>query len=62
MNTQKPKLVLDDVREVDDAAGTHNETILTGKQIVDLIDYRARLAADQPCPLCGSCTHPAGRS
>ncbi|MEN4779424.1 AAA family ATPase [Pantoea agglomerans] len=29
------------------------------QQIVDLSDYRARLAADQPCPLCGSCTHPA---
>ena len=29
------------------------------QQIVDLSDYRARLTADQPCPLCGSCTHPA---
>ncbi|WP_340278074.1 AAA family ATPase [Pantoea agglomerans] len=29
------------------------------QQIVDLSDYRARLVADQPCPLCGSCTHPA---
>lgn len=29
------------------------------QQIVDLSDYRARLAVDQPCPLCGSCTHPA---
>lgn len=36
--TQKPKIVLDDVREVDDAGGTHYETVLTGKQIVDLID------------------------
>ncbi|KAA5928612.1 MULTISPECIES: AAA family ATPase [unclassified Pantoea] len=29
------------------------------QQIVDLSDFRARLTADQPCPLCGSCTHPA---
>ncbi|MFB6326863.1 AAA family ATPase [Pantoea deleyi] len=29
------------------------------QQIADLSDYRARLTADQPCPLCGSCTHPA---
>lgn len=29
------------------------------QHIVDLSDYRARLTADQPCPLCGSCTHPA---
>jgi hypothetical protein len=36
--TQKPKIVLDDVREVDDAAGTHYETVLTGKQIIDLIE------------------------
>jgi exonuclease SbcC len=29
------------------------------QHIADLADYRARLEADQPCPLCGSCTHPA---
>ncbi|MDH2067564.1 AAA family ATPase [Pantoea sp. GD03673] len=29
------------------------------QQIADLSDYRARLTAEQPCPLCGSCTHPA---
>ena len=29
------------------------------QQIIDLSDYRARLTPDQPCPLCGSCTHPA---
>lgn len=29
------------------------------QHIADLADHRARLEADQPCPLCGSCTHPA---
>ena len=29
------------------------------QQIVSLADHRARLEAHQPCPLCGSCTHPA---
>lgn len=29
------------------------------QQIADLSQYRARLTPDQPCPLCGSCTHPA---
>lgn len=29
------------------------------QQIASLADYRARLEAQQPCPLCGSCTHPA---
>ncbi len=29
------------------------------RHIADLADYRARLEADQPCPLCGSCSHPA---
>ncbi|MGK3142752.1 AAA family ATPase [Pantoea sp. C2G6] len=29
------------------------------QQIVDLTHYRARLTADQPCPLCGSTSHPA---
>ena len=29
------------------------------QQIASLADHRARLEAHQPCPLCGSCTHPA---
>ena len=29
------------------------------QQIADLSHYRARLTPDQPCPLCGSCSHPA---
>lgn len=29
------------------------------EHIVTLADYRTRLEPDQPCPLCGSCTHPA---
>ncbi|WP_205952753.1 SbcC/MukB-like Walker B domain-containing protein [Pantoea stewartii] len=28
-------------------------------QIADLEQYRARLEAGQPCPLCGACEHPA---
>ncbi len=29
------------------------------KQIADLAQHRALLQPDQPCPLCGSCQHPA---
>ena len=29
------------------------------KQIADLAHYRAALQPEQPCPLCGSCQHPA---
>lgn len=29
------------------------------QQIADLSHYRAQLTPDQPCPLCGSCSHPA---
>ena len=29
------------------------------QHIADLSAYRARLAPEQPCPLCGSCQHPA---
>lgn len=38
MTKHDPILILEDVREVDDAGGTHFETVLTGKQIVDLIN------------------------
>lgn len=38
MAHQPPNLVIEDVREVDDAGGRHYETILTGGQIVDMIN------------------------
>lgn len=38
MNMHKPKVVLDEIREVDDAGGMHYETVLTGKEIIGLID------------------------
>lgn len=38
MTKHDPILIIDDVREVDDAGGTHFETVLTGKQVVDLIN------------------------
>jgi hypothetical protein len=38
MSMRAPKIVIDDVGEIDDAAGTHYETVLTSKEIIDLID------------------------
>lgn len=38
MAQQDPTLVIEDVREVDDAGGRHFETILTGGQIIDMIN------------------------
>jgi hypothetical protein len=38
MTKHDPILVIQDVREVDDAGDTHYETVLTGRQIIDLIN------------------------
>lgn len=38
MRPINPLITISDVREVDDAGGTHHEAVLTGRQIVDLID------------------------
>jgi len=38
MAHQDPILVIEDIREVDDAGGLHYETVLTGGQIIDMIN------------------------
>src|SRR5680860_609817 len=38
MAKHEPVIILHDVREVDDAGGTHYETVMTGRQIIDLMD------------------------
>lgn len=38
MTKQEPKILIGDVREVDDAGGTHYETVLTGREVLGLIE------------------------
>ncbi|NIF00040.1 AAA family ATPase [Pantoea sp. Acro-805] len=60
---QQDESALQTLRE---AYKRENQTLLDIRKICDmertivqLADERARLQADQPCPLCGSCQHPA---